>query len=186
MKGCRDNLVYVSDLEEIKHDIQGILPLKQIVFELEADYEFVTSVGNKLIFRTNKGAPNYRLDFFNQNFDSKFFGRLVEIDLSKPEPEHWRTLVPEHPKDVLDWASAADKDKLILCYIRDVKNVLQCNSLVDGSLQFDFPLDVGTICGFHSDEKHSEIFYQFTSFLTPGVIWRCNLRNNPPQPEVTC
>jgi len=60
MQGCRDNLVYVSDLKDVGYQIRGLLPLKQIVFKLESDYEFVTSQENKLIFRTNKEAPNYR------------------------------------------------------------------------------------------------------------------------------
>lgn len=60
MKGCRDNLLYVCDLEDVGYDIRGPLPLTQIVFKLESDYEFVTSQGNKLLFRTNKDAPNYR------------------------------------------------------------------------------------------------------------------------------
>jgi prolyl oligopeptidase len=68
--------------------------------------QYVTNEGSECIFRTNKEAPNYR---------------LVSINLTNPGREHWRTLVEEHPRDVLDWASAVHGDKLAVCYIHDVK-----------------------------------------------------------------
>jgi protease II len=68
--------------------------------------QYVTNVGSECIFRTNKNAPNYR---------------LVSINLENPSMDQWRTLVEEDSKDVLDWAVNVHGDKLILCYIHDVK-----------------------------------------------------------------
>ena len=64
-----------------------------------------------------------------------------------------------------------NKDKLALCYIEDVKSVLQINSLKTGKFEFKLPLEMGTISGFSGDINSTEIFYQFVSFLTPGIIY---------------
>lgn len=74
--------------------------------------QYITNNGSKFIFRTNKDAPNYR---------------LVIIDFDNPLESNWTVLVPEHHKDVLDWARPINNENLVLCYIRDVKVCIGCN-----------------------------------------------------------
>ncbi|XP_050674292.1 prolyl endopeptidase isoform X2 [Leptidea sinapis] len=168
VKDCRDNLLFFADLS--KHpEISGKLPLTQIVHKFEADYEYITNEGSVCIFRTNKNAPNYR---------------LVKIDLNNPDEQNWETLIPEHPKDVLDWASAVDHDKLVIHYVRDVKSVLQLHSMGNGELLEQFPLDVGSVVGFSGKKEQTEIFYHFMSFLTPGIIYHVDLKSKPYKPTV--
>lgn len=66
----------------------------------------MTNVGTKAVFRTNKNAPNYK---------------LIAIDLLDYGQDKWVDLLPEHPENVLDWATAVDGDKFVACYIQDVK-----------------------------------------------------------------
>ncbi|XP_072946311.1 prolyl endopeptidase isoform X2 [Epargyreus clarus] len=168
VKDCRDNLLFFADLS--KHpDVAGKLPLTQIVHKFEADYEYITNEGSVCIFRTNKNAPNYR---------------LVQIDLHNHAEENWVTLIPEHPTDVLDWASAVDNDKLVLHYVRDVKSVLQLHSMRSGEMLQTFPLDVGSVVGFSGKKQQSEIFYHFMSFLTPGIIYHVDFKKQPYTPTV--
>ncbi|XP_037298718.1 LOW QUALITY PROTEIN: prolyl endopeptidase [Manduca sexta] len=168
VRDCRDNLLFYADLS--KHpNIDGLLPLTQIVHKFEADYEYVTNEGSVCIFRTNRNAPNYR---------------LIKIDLHNPAEENWETLIPEHQSDVLDWASAVDHDKLVIHYIRDVKSVLQLHSMKTGELLQSFHLDVGSVVGFSGKKDQTEIFYHFMSFLTPGVIYHVDFTKQPYSPTI--
>ncbi|KAM3967549.1 LOW QUALITY PROTEIN: prolyl endopeptidase [Aphomia sociella] len=168
VKDCRDNLLFFADLSE-NPDISGKLPITQIVYKFEADYEYITNEGSVCIFRTNKNAPNYR---------------LIKIDLKNPAEENWETLIQEHPSDVLDWASAVDNNKLVIHYVRDVKSVLQLHSMDNGELLQTFDLPVGSVVGFSGKKQQSEIFYHFMSFLTPGIIYHVDFNKQPYEPTV--
>ncbi len=62
----------------------------------------MTNTGSKVVFRTNKNAPNYR---------------LIVIDLEHPQESNWSVLVEEHERNVLEWATCVNDDKLIVCYM---------------------------------------------------------------------
>ncbi|ALC38293.1 CG2528 [Drosophila busckii] len=168
VKDCRDNIVYYADLSE-GEAINSKLNVKIIVDKFESDYDYVTNVGSKVYFRTNKNAPNYR---------------VIIIDFANPAEENWETIIPEHEKDVLEWAKCVNDDKLLLSYIRDVKTILQANSLRSGEIIRKFELDIGTIVGTSGKKKYSEIFYNFSSFLNPGTIYHYDFKSPEEPPKV--
>ncbi|XP_016964527.1 prolyl endopeptidase [Drosophila biarmipes] len=168
VKDCRDNIVFYADLKP-GAEINSKLSVKKIVEKFEADYDYITNEGSKVFFRTNKNAPNYQ---------------VIAIDFNKPEEDKWETLIAEHKSDVLDWVKCVDADKLLVCYIRDVKSVLQVNSLNDGKLLREFDLDIGTIVGTSGEKKYSEIFYNFSSFLNPGSIYQYDFKTPDQAPSV--
>ncbi|XP_065334976.1 prolyl endopeptidase-like [Cloeon dipterum] len=159
-KECKDKMVFFAEIGSLPDGPQGLLPLTQIVHKLDSDYEYVTNVGSKCIFKTNKDAPNYR---------------LVTIDLENPSMDQWRTLVAEHPKDVLDLAVLSNKDKLVVHYIHDVTSLLQIRDLATGNLITQLPLDLGMVSNVSANRKYPELFFRFFSFLTPGLIYTCDL-----------
>lgn len=59
---------------------------------------------------------------------------------------------------------------LFVCFLHDVKNVLKMYRLSSGEELRTFPLDVGSVVGFTGRKRDSEIFYYFTSFLSPGMF----------------
>lgn len=67
-----------------------------------------------------------------------------------------------------EWVACVRSNFLVLCYLHDVKNTLQLHDLATGALLKTFPLQVGSIVGYSGQKKDTEIFYQFTSFLSPG------------------
>lgn len=84
----------------------GLIPFIKVVDNFDAQYDYITNEGSVFTLMTNLNAPRYK---------------LINIDFSKPEPEHWTTLVPEQAEDVLQFACCFNTDKLILVYMHDVK-----------------------------------------------------------------
>ncbi|KAK3751996.1 hypothetical protein QZH41_010963 [Actinostola sp. cb2023] len=168
-QGCDPvNRLYYCDLKALD-GIKGMLPYIKIVDNFDAEYEYITNQGTVFTFKTNLKSPRYR---------------LINIDLSQHEQENWSTLIPEDDDDVLEWAACVKQNLLVLGYLHDVKSVLHLNSLDTGERLMTFPLDIGSVVGYSGNKKDSEIFYQFTSFLTPGVIFHCDLTEENPQPKV--
>ncbi|KAG8444717.1 hypothetical protein GDO86_009764 [Hymenochirus boettgeri] len=149
--------------------INGILPWVKMIDNFEAEYEYITNEGTVFTFKTNRNAPNYK---------------LINIDFNDPKESSWKELIEEHKKDVLEWVSCVHTKLLVLCYLHDVKSVLQLHDLASGTHLKTFPLDVGSVVGYSGQKKDSEIFYQFTSFLTPGVVYHCNLTKEGLEPTV--
>ncbi|BFZ11325.1 hypothetical protein BsWGS_14364 [Bradybaena similaris] len=169
-EGCDPvNRLYYIDLESLPDGIKGVLPVVKLVDNFDAEYQYVTNEGTLFTFKTNLNAPHYK---------------LINIDLSKPEPEHRVTLVEEDAEAILEWATCVNGNRLILGYLRDVKNELYVHDLASGARQFQFQLDVGTITGFSGKKKGTEMFYLFSSFLTPGIIYHCDMSTTDYKPTV--
>ena len=167
---CRDNLIYITDLSKLD-GITGKLELTQLVYEFKSDYNYVTNVGSKFVFQTNCNAPNYQ---------------LVSVDLEADDPKESRTwtmqpLVPEHEKNVLEWATCVDKDKLILCYMKDVKNVMDVHDLTSGKFLYNLELDVGSVISFSGKEKHTEILLPVFLNGDSGTDLQGGLHQGNPQ-----
>lgn len=167
---CKYNLLYFADLHiSAKDGITGLIPLTQIVSEFEADYDYIANQGPLAVIQTNKGAEN---------------SKLIIIDLDKPEEENWKDLVPEHENDVLEWATGIAGDKLVTCYMQDVKNILQLRDLSTGEELHKFPIDIGSVTGFSGDIRHTEMFYKFSSQVSPGTIYHVDLSTGKPVQKV--
>lgn len=67
------------------------------------------------------------------------------------------------------FATCTYSSSLFVCFLHDVKNVLKMYRLSSGEELRTFPLDVGSVVGFTGRKIDSEIFYYFTSFLSPGT-----------------
>lgn len=166
--GCDPvNRLYYCHLKGLPDGIRGLLPFVKLVDNFDAEYDYIANQGTVFTFKTNLNAPRYK---------------LINIDLTNADMADWTTLVDQHSADVLEWAACVNVNRLVLCYIHDVKNVLHVHDLTTGSHIATLPLDVGSISGYSGRHKDSEIFYEFTSFLTPSTFYRCDMTSDTFSP----
>ncbi|XP_066573522.1 prolyl endopeptidase [Amia ocellicauda] len=169
-EGCEPvNQLWYCDLQKLPNGITGILPWVKLVENFEAQYSYVTNENTVFTFRTNLKAPRYK---------------LININLEQPEPSKWSTLIPEHEKDVLGFVACVNFSFLLVNYVHDVKDVLHLYELKSGCFLKNLPLDVGTVVGLSCKKKHTDFFYKFTSFTSPGIIYHCDLKSEAQEPTV--
>uniref|UniRef100_A0AAY5ECN7 Prolyl endopeptidase n=1 Tax=Electrophorus electricus TaxID=8005 RepID=A0AAY5ECN7_ELEEL len=169
-EGCDPvNRLWYCDLDTVPDGITGLLPWVKLIDNFDAEYEYVTNEGTVFTFKTNLDAPRYR---------------LINVDFAQPAQNLWRELLPQHRKDVIVFAACTHSTCLFVCYLHDVKNVLKMYALGSGEELKTFPLEVGSLVGFTGRKKDSEIFYHFTSFLSPAIIYHCDLTKSALQPSV--
>ncbi|KAF6172556.1 hypothetical protein GIB67_007069 [Kingdonia uniflora] len=167
------NKLYYCDLSTLPLGLEGfrgkedMLPFVKLVDNFDASYRAIANDETEFTFITNNGAPKYK---------------LVRVDLK--EPSVWTNVLEEAEKDVLESAFAVNGNQILVSYLSDVKYVLQIRDLKTGTLLHNLPIDIGTISGISGQRKDSEVFIGFTSFLTPGIIYQCNLETEIPKIEI--
>ncbi|GLJ04717.1 hypothetical protein SUGI_0001880, partial [Cryptomeria japonica] len=169
-EGCDPvNRLYYCDLAGLPQGLEAfkgkeeLLPFHKLIDNFEAKYDLVANDDTIFTFRTNKKAPRYK---------------LVRVDLR--QPEFWSDVVAESDRDVLDSVAAVNDNQLLVCYLNDVKHILQVRDLGSGKWLHDLPIDIGSVYQISGRRKYKELFIGFTSFLTPSIIYRCNLDAEKP------
>lgn len=167
------NKLYYCDISALPNGLEGFrgqtnpLPFIKLIDCFEAQYYDIANDDTLFSFLTNKDAPKYK---------------LVQVDLK--EPSKWVDLIPEDEKDVLESAVAVNGNQLIVSYLSDVKYALQVRDLKSGSLLHQVPIDIGSVTGISGRREDSMVFIGFTSFLTPGIIYQCNLGDGTPEMKI--
>ena len=169
-EGCDPvNKFYYCDMSALPNGLEGfrakndLLPFVRLIDEFKAQYHAIANDDTVFTFLTNKDAPKYK---------------LVRVDLKQPTV--WTDVVQESEKDVLESASAVNGNQMIISYLSDVKYVIQIRDLRSGSLIHQLPVDIGTVYGVSARREDNIVFFGFTSFLSPGIIYQCNLDSNTP------
>ncbi|KAH9276891.1 hypothetical protein BASA83_000403 [Batrachochytrium salamandrivorans] len=130
----------------------------------DASYGYIANDGPLFWFSTTKDSPKYRIVKLDVTAADK---KLVEV-------------IPE-TENVIASIDIADKNKLIITYLADVKHIAVVYDLYSGSLLAPeyLPLPEGAIiASMKSHRKYSELFYMFSSFLTPGTTYRFDFSTN--------
>jgi prolyl oligopeptidase len=154
-----------------------LLPLKDGAFvpakpqpltlAFDAQYIPLALDGQRLVLRTDSGAPN---------------GRLVSVDLARhlnlPEGSpavapHWQTVVAE-TGDAMVGATAVG-GRYFVRYLRDASTLVRVHA-ADGKPVRDVALPgVGSAGGFGGRWDDEETFFSYTSLITPADIYRLHV-----------
>jgi prolyl oligopeptidase len=133
-------------------------PIKTIIPKPTAVYTFVGNVGSTLYVLTDDGAPRYK---------------VVAIELSRPEPSHWRTIVPEGT-DTLDSVTLVG-GQLVAQYLHDAHSAVR-RYTPDGKLIGEVQLaGLGQVGGFQGRVEDHETFYTYSGFTSPPSVYRLDL-----------
>ncbi|MGH7573051.1 MAG: prolyl oligopeptidase family serine peptidase [Gemmatimonadota bacterium] len=151
------NRLYAIDLgDSAQPDLAA--PVRPLIDEADAAYEFIGNVGPVFYLRTDLDAPR---------------GRIVAVDTREPERSAWREIVPESDR-TLESAILAS-GRLVLRYLEDAKSRLLVFDL-DGTPDKEIALPgIGTVSQLRGEPDSPEIFFAFSSFTKPTAIHRHDL-----------
>jgi prolyl oligopeptidase len=104
---------------------------------------------------SNENAPRYQ---------------LFEVDPEKRAREHWELVIPEG-EDTLETVAVAN-GKLVALFLKNAASRLAVYSSGGNHLR-DIALPTfGTVSGLHVRHDQREVYFAFTSFLTPTQVFR--------------
>lgn len=133
-------------------------PVVELLASFDQCWSFVGNDGPVFWFVTDHGAPR---------------GRLVAIDIRRPEAESWVEVVPEG-RDILDLVKVVG-DRFIARYLVDARTELRLFDL-DGRPAGELSLPgIGTVVDLSAEREDREAFFTFTSFSTPSTLYRYGL-----------
>ena len=145
------NSIYVKDLKAENPEYKVLVP------GFDDECGVVASDDKAIYIFTANGAPR---------------NRLVAIPVGDIRPEAAYTVIPEG-KSVLAGVQRAG-DRFIVTYETDASDHPQVFDL-NGKFLYEIKLPgIGSV-GISSSPKHSEVFYTFSSYTTPGTIYSLNL-----------
>ncbi len=132
--------------------------LQVLIDNFDHEYTLIGNEGSWLYFQSDYQAPNKC---------------VLAIDVNRPEPDHWRVIVPP-AQQTLDSSSIVG-DFIFAQYLQDAVTVVKVFDMNGHHLRdVAFP-GIGTAMGFGGRRDDRETFYSFSSFNRPPSIYRYDL-----------
>lgn len=146
------NLVFYKDLT---HSNDSVI---ELISEFDADYSFIDHDESVFYFRTDLDAPR---------------GRVIAIDPKKPARGNWKEIIPQSA-ETLESVGIIN-NQFVADYLKDAHSQIKIFDLKGAFVrEVELP-GIGSAGGFNGKRHDTETFYSFTSFTTPGTIYRYNL-----------
>lgn len=131
-----------------------------IADDMSKDNSIVTANDERILIKTNDGAPNYKVLSFDVNNLGVGKGKVII-----PECEH-----------LLESVSAAG-DKLITTYMENIANHVYLHNY-NGEKIREIKMPTVGSAYISSSRKHNEVFYSFSSYTFPGTIYKYDIESD--------
>ena len=144
--------IFYKDLEE------PFGMVTELIDNFESEYNFDGNDGTVFYFKTNNNAPR---------------GRVVAIDITKPDQKNWKEIIPQ-AAEALQGTNLVG-NLFVATYLKDAKTQVKMFD-VTGKLvrEVQFP-GIGSAAGFGGRRIDTETFYTFSSFAVPPTIFKYDL-----------
>src|SRR6266496_591798 len=144
--------IYYKDLKV------GGSQVVKLLDDFDAAYGFIGNEGTRFWFQTDLHSPR---------------GKVIEVDVTRPERSNWKVLVPEG-KETLQSVSLINH-MFVANYLKDAYTQVK---IYDTRGKFvrdvEFP-GIGSAEGFTGKANDKETFYSFTGFTMPTTIYRYDM-----------
>jgi prolyl oligopeptidase len=135
-------------------------PFIELMTGFDASYDLIGNQGPVFWFLTDQGAP---------------LKRVIAVDLRRPDPAAWVTLIPESGR-VVEAVSVVG-DRFLVQTLEHARSRVEVVTL-DGRPDGEVPLPgLGTASGFSGRREHRETCFGFTSFHLPETVYRFDLES---------
>ncbi|MBO1057879.1 MAG: S9 family peptidase [Dolichospermum sp. JUN01] len=147
------NLVFYKDLTNLNSEII------ELINQFAADYSFINNDDHIFYFRTDLNAPK---------------GRVIAIDTKKPTSENCQEIIPQ-AVETLESVGILN-NQFVADYLQDAHSQIKIFDLKGNFIrEVELP-GIGSASGFGGKRHDTETFYSFTSFTTPGTIYRYDMK----------
>jgi len=143
----------VSFLKDLSKENSPLLSVDQ---DYSTDSYLLDSMGEQLFIVTNSNAPNQK---------------VVQVNANRPQEKNWKDFIPE-TDHVLSPSSGGGY--FFARYIVDViTKVVQYNAQGENLGEVELP-GLGTAGGWNGKKEDDTLYYNFTNYHSPGVIYSYN------------
>lgn len=146
------NLVFWKDLRNPEASVV------ELINTFEAKFSLIDSEGTVFWFETDLDAPR---------------GRVIAIDVAKPERENWQEVIPQAEETLMGVNIL--NHQFVTFYLKDAYTQVKVFDLNGTFVREIELLGIGSASGFGGKRHDTETFYSFTSFTTPTTIYRYDM-----------
>ncbi|MFN7945505.1 MAG: prolyl oligopeptidase family serine peptidase [Blastocatellia bacterium] len=148
------NLLFYKDLKDPNAKVV------ELIKDFDAEYSFIDNDGPVFWIKTDLNATR---------------GRVIAIDTRQPDRSKWKEVIPQ-AAETIEGISALN-NQFVVTYLKDAHSQIKIFDL-NGKFIREVELPgLGSAGGFSGKRSDTETFYTYTSFNTPPVIYRYDLKS---------